>query len=72
MKCNLKTFPKAAFPISEMTSAELLNHILKLVHWKFDFKDEIRKIIASTDNPKILIIRDGETYINTKEILGDG
>lgn len=44
MKPNLKTFPKAAFPVSQMTSAELLDHILKLVNWKSRFEEELQQL----------------------------
>lgn len=46
LKTNLENFPKAAFPVSQMTSAELLDHILKLVNWKMKFKEELREIAS--------------------------
>ena len=52
MKCNLETFPKAAFPVSQMTSVELLDHILKLVNWKFSFKEELKEEIAFLDKTR--------------------
>jgi len=52
MKHNLKTFPKAAFPVSQMTPAELLDHILKLVTWKSHFKEELRDYIEFVDRAK--------------------
>jgi len=53
MKPNLKTFPKASFPVSQMTSSELLDHILKLVHWKGDFKEELQQLFSN--RPKWIV-----------------
>lgn len=68
MKHNLKTFPKASIPVSQMTSSELLDHILKLVHWKGDFKEELQQ------RPGIAVL-DGDDneidqLVSKKEILG--
>jgi len=66
MKTNLNTFPKPSFPVSAMTSEELLDHILKLVHWKTDFEKELKEILIQCKQDPIFR---GERAI-IKEILG--
>ena len=77
MKNDLETFPKAAFPISKMTSAELLDHILRLVNWKSSFKEELQEMKAK-HSPKMMVnlhtILDdilGKRQPPLEEILGE-
>jgi len=67
MKDDLSTFPKATFPVSQMTSAELLDHILKLVNWKSRVTEQLQQL-------KQKAIERGETDATIKvynEFLGE-